>query len=130
MKRLAIVLEDEHEIRDLLEFILKEAGLRVRSFPDPRSLLSEEMDSVEADFMIADNYMPYMKGLDLIEHLRSKKSFFVKHVAVISGSWTEDDLERARALGCRIISKPFGMFEIINWIESCEGEIFSQFLTP
>ena len=130
MRRKAIILEDEHEIRDLLEFILKEAGLKVKTFPDPKSLLSSESEELEADFMITDNYMPYMKGLDLIEYLKNKKILFVKHVAVISGSWTEDDLERARSLGCRVISKPFGMFEIISWIESCEGEIFSQFLTP
>ncbi|NOX20491.1 MAG: response regulator [Nitrospirae bacterium] len=130
MKPLAIILEDEHEIRDLLEFILKEAGLRVKAFPDPRSFLSEEKETMEADFMIADNHMPYMKGLDLIEHLKNNNIFFVKHVAVISGSWTEEDLEKARALGCRTISKPFGMFDIIGWIESCEGEFISQFLTP
>ncbi len=128
MRKKVIVIEDEDGIREFLEYLLKEVGFEVSSYGTATAFLSDEkVSSSEIDFMITDNYMPYMKGLDLIETLKNKRPFQVKNVAVISGSWTEDDLTRANKLGCKTISKPFGMAEILSWINSSAEENFSPF---
>ena len=42
--------------------------------------------------------------------------------AVMSGGWTDDQLNRARKLGCRTFHKPFDLDEFILWIRTCEEQ--------
>ncbi len=132
MKKRGIVIEDEDGVREFLEYLLKESGYEVNAYRTATEFLSEqETLSTDADFIITDNYMPQMKGLDLIESLKNRRPSLVRNVAVISGSWTEDDLKRANRLGCKTISKPFGMAEILNWLESFNKDNISPFFdTP
>ncbi|RMG71493.1 MAG: response regulator [Nitrospirae bacterium] len=128
MKKKVVVIEDEDGIREFLEYLLSEVGFEVKSYNNAPAFLSDsESATTSFDFIITDNYMPHMKGIELVERLKTTKPSRAKHYAVISGSWTEDDLIRAQRLGCKTISKPFGMAEILSWINSANEEDFSPF---
>jgi CheY-like chemotaxis protein len=66
--------------------------------------------------------MPVMTGL---EYLESQKQHGCKipNVAVMSGSWTEAEIEEAQKLDCRVFEKPFVLEELNNWLSQSEKRI-------
>jgi hypothetical protein len=47
----------------------------------------------------------------------------VKNVALMSGAWSEPDVEKAKSLGCTVFQKPFSLDEIGKWLDECENKI-------
>jgi CheY-like chemotaxis protein len=56
--------------------------------------------------------MPNMTGLDFIEN-QKKKNCKCQHVALMSAGWTEQELSRAHALGCKTFAKQ-SLFEELD----------------
>jgi CheY-like chemotaxis protein len=69
--------------------------------------------------------MPNMTGLEFIEHQKSN-GCKVQNVAVMSGSWTDEEREHAKRLGCRTFKKPFKIDEIKKWLDACEKKLDSN----
>jgi hypothetical protein len=44
----------------------------------------------------------------------------------MSGDFTENDVVRAKSIGLMLFRKPFGIREILEWIESIEKTIDSD----
>ena len=129
MKIRAIVLEDNDSVRETLSIILKLRGYEVLAFPDPGvciTHLNHENKSLKehscCDILITDIRMPVMTGL---EYLESQKQHGCKipNVAVMSGSWTEAEIEEAQKLDCRVFEKPFVLEELNNWLSQSERRI-------
>jgi hypothetical protein len=66
--------------------------------------------------------MPNITGLEFVEN-QIKKGCKVKNVALISGAWSESDLEYTQRLGCQPFHKPFTIDEINEWLDECENKI-------
>ncbi len=119
----ALVIDDEEFICTLLTEILAEKQVHVTSFPDPISYFSAKKNNLLLqddcfDFIITDNMMPGMTGLEFLERIKEMGCVVPdQHKAVISGNWTNEDLEKARELGCRVFYKPCPIREIHSWIE-------------
>ena len=47
----------------------------------------------------------------------------LESVALISGAWERNDLERIRALGCKTFTKPFSGSNLEEWLDDCEARI-------
>ena len=129
MKIRAIVLEDNDSVRETLSIILKIRGYEVHAFPDPcvcMAYLNHENGSLKehscCDILITDVRMPGMTGL---EYLESQKQHGCKipNIAVMSGSWTEDEMDAAQRLNCRVFEKPFVLEELNNWLSQSEKRI-------
>jgi len=39
---------------------------------------------------------------------------------LLSGTWAEEQLTQAKALGCSVLHKPFMIEELMTWLEECE----------
>jgi CheY-like chemotaxis protein len=129
MKIRAIVLEDNESVRETLSIILKLRGYEVIAFPDPGACiayLDHESTALKehccCDILITDIRMPGMTGLEYLNYQKEQRCR-VPNVAVMSGSWTEADLQEARRLGCRIFEKPFVLEELNEWLSHCEKAI-------
>ncbi len=129
MKIRAIVLDDDHTIRTVISNILKDRGYEVFDFSEP-TLCPIYLDSkcpcptgsFCANIIITDINMPYMKGLEFIEHQR-RNACKAPNIAVMSGRWTDQELEHAKRLGCQTFNKPFKMGEINKWLDTCEKKL-------
>ena len=66
--------------------------------------------------------MPFKKGLDFIEE-QVKKGCKCKHIALMSGDFTDEDISKSKTLGIKIFRKPFQLSEIINWLNQIERDI-------
>lgn len=134
MQLRAIVIDDNEACRSLLEMILSSRGYNVICLPDPTAcLLYENLqcscppDAVCGDFLLTDNQMPYMSGLELIaRQARGGCKGLMRNKAIFSGTWCQDELQKARQLGCKIFSKPYRREEIESWLDAQEKDIPSD----
>jgi CheY-like chemotaxis protein len=123
------IFDDEPAIRSLLWQLLDGRGYEVFSFPEAGSCplyISHRCQCSEdqacTDIIISDNNMPIIDGLEFIEN-QMKKGCKVKNTALMSGDWSESNLQYAERLGCQIFHKPFGLDEINKWLDECEKRI-------
>lgn len=126
MKPRIIIFEDEYLIRFSLTSKLTKRGYDVLSFSDPTfcpAIYQSEPQcpnpdgSVCCDFLLTDNNMPHMTGLEFIEQQEKKgcKGLF-ENKAVMSAVWSDEDLARAEKLGCKIFHKPLDFEAILGWL--------------
>ena len=124
MKQRIIVLDDDSGIRHSLTILLGRYGYEVISSPDPTLCpvfigpdKSCPHEDVCGDFLLTDNQMPKMTGLEFVEHqkLRGCKGL-IANKAVMSGSWSAEEIEKAEELGCKIFIKPVLVEEILEWL--------------
>ena len=129
MKLRVIVFEDNEALRATITSLLEMRGYEVFSYSEP--LLCPVYLDREcphewpcADVLITDLRMPNMTGLEYVENqARYGCKAIVQNKAVLSGAWTEEELERAKRLGCQIFEKPFEIHEMIKWLDECEKRI-------
>jgi len=121
-----ILLEDDELIRIALTRYLTNRDYEVVSASDPSicpifqkfgdGLLE---DQLFGDFLLTDNNMPFMNGLRLVELQVGKEcTGGVLYRAVMSASWTEEDIANAERVGCQVFHKPLDMEEVLAWLES------------
>ncbi len=129
MRLRVVVLEDEPTVREFLWAILGERGYEVLAYPDaglcPLNGAAECPcpGGVQcADAILTDIRMPVTNGIDFIEHL-IEIGCKRPHFAIMSGSWTDSEAERAARLGCRMLRKPFQVNDVIEWLESVEQSV-------
>jgi len=60
--------------------------------------------------------------LTFIENQR-KKACKCRHIALISGLWTDEKLSRAQELGCKTFPKPIVFEEILRWAEALKAHM-------
>lgn len=125
LPKIALVLEDNSDCLSLLTDLLTGMELKVRAFPDPVAYLETRLkgDCTSqcpcVGFILTDNNMPGMSGLEFLEKLEKDGCKLPNdRKAIISGNWTEEMMERAKKLGCRVFHKPFPITEIYAWINS------------
>jgi two-component system, LuxR family, response regulator FixJ len=66
------VIDDDEALRDSLTFLLRTAGLDVRSYPSATAFL-EALPEANLSCVITDVRMPGMSGIDLLRRLRERK---------------------------------------------------------
>lgn len=119
-----ILLEDDDNARELLATLLRKRGHEVYSFSapsacplyaDPECLCPQ--DHACGDFLITDNRMPGITGLEFIQRQTAGKCRgAIRNKAIMSGNWTAQEWELATGLGCRLFNKPLDLQELWDWI--------------
>lgn len=128
MKKI-LVIDDEEDIRVVLQQVLQLEGYEVNVAADGREGLAS-LDQDGADLVITDIIMPGMDGVETLEHI--KKKWPDMPVIVISGGGnvapmeyqpgaiaTNAYLESARQAGAALsITKPFERKELVDAVGS------------
>lgn len=126
----AAVIDDEELCRNLLTEILEERGYRVTSFDNALAFLNASGEQLgqrpagQYDFLLTDNLMPGMTGLQMLEEQRELlQRSQVRRQAIVSGSWTLPDKQKAITLGCKTFAKPFDLDVLNHWLDECEKQL-------
>jgi CheY-like chemotaxis protein len=125
MKPRVILLEDDELIRDSLTRFLSRKGYDVIHSPDPsicpvlqRYRNGEIQDEIYGDYLLTDNNMPVLSGLELIElQMKIGCKSAIANRAVMSATWEESDIAKAKRLGCEVFHKPLDLKEVLSWLE-------------
>ena len=116
MTHRALIVDDEPDIRELLELTLGRMDIETRSAPDlgsARELLATE----KFDLCLTDMRLPDGDGLDLVRHIQDKLPSLP--VAVITAFGSMDTaVEALKAGAFDFISKPVNLIVLRNLINS------------
>lgn len=131
MRLRIFVFEDNDALRSAISSLLEIRGYEVLSYSEPLlcpAYLNRECPCPQnhacGDVFITDNVMPNMTGLDFIEsQKRHGCKAIAKNKAVMSATWTDAELERAKELDCKTFQKPFETNELLSWLAECEKRI-------
>ena len=131
MKLRAFVLDDDKTVRSLTASILEDRGYEVLTYSEPLSCpiyLDRECPCPQehacADIIITDINMPNVTGVEFIEsQTRNGCKAIVQNKAVMSGTWTNAQLEWAKRIGCRVFDKLDVIDQIGQWLDECEKRI-------
>lgn len=124
-----LIFDDQKMIRELSWNAFDARGYEVFTFPNPAVCpLSEQhhcpcgKDQACSDIIISDIEMPLKDGMTFVEE-QINKGCKCKNIALMSGSFTDDDIEKAKSLGIPIFEKPFPISKIMEWVDNIEKDL-------
>lgn len=112
-----LVIDDNQDVRDLIQFILEGAGYSVELAPDGAAGLRSQR-ARPADVVITDIFMPNQDGLETIARLREEYPA-VRVVAMSGGGGSGIKgggcLSTAREVGAHaVLPKPFDLDQLLR----------------
>lgn len=123
----AVVIDDDSSIRQLLGRVLTRKGFDFTAYSTPAdcTLYAEDgcpcsWKGICPDVIISDFNMPGVNGVEFIGRLRAKKCT-CKNIAVISGSWDEQQLRQMVPDGVNVFSKPVQLSRIGAWLDQIKA---------
>jgi len=127
-----LVFDDHDEILDLLKIVFSSRGYEVLTYPHPGACPIFDHKSCSCpdnhsctDIILADINMPVMRGIDFIE-MQLAKGCNCRHLALMSGNFSNEDEKKAKELGLKFFKKPFELSEVFEWLDKIEHHINPQ----
>jgi two-component system KDP operon response regulator KdpE len=110
-----LVIDDEPQIRKLLNIVLESNGFRVSSAETGQGGISLAA-SLQPDIILLDIGLPDKHGMDILRDLRQ---WYTKPILILSVQNTEEDIVRALDYGADdYITKPFRTGELLARIRT------------
>lgn len=130
-KDLIVVIEDEEDLLELLEYKLSKEGYEVEGFLSTKNVYNF-LEEESVDLMIVDRNLPGEEGSEFVKSIRSKGI----DIPVIFLSAKNEDLDIEMGFlrgGDDYITKPFNMNELILRVKAIlkrtKSESFEKILT-
>ena len=112
MAKKILIIEDEKDIRELLEHYLKKEGYEVQSSKDGRNG-REKASKEKFDLVLLDLMLPQVDGLEICRRLRSQPSTAALPIIMLTAKTEEMDRIIGLELGADdYITKPFSPREV------------------
>ena len=102
-----LVVDDDPDLRGLVDFRLRRSGHQVLTAQDAPSALALVAQRGQPDLAILDIVMPGMNGLDLLIELRKGEGMAELPAIFLSARILPADIEAGRKLGATYLTKPF-----------------------
>ena len=110
-----LIVEDDHNIAELLQMYLEKEGYAVTTAFDGGQGL-EKFQSIQPDLVLLDVMMPVMDGWALCRAIRAESQTPI--IMLTAKSETDDKVQGLRAGADDYITKPFEMKEVLARIEA------------
>jgi two-component system phosphate regulon response regulator PhoB len=108
-----LVLDDEPDVTELLEYKLEQEGYRVAVLNDPLAFVAKVRD-FEPDLMVLDIMMPELNGMQLCRIARSDPSMKEIPIIFLSARGEAEDRIKGLETGADdYLSKPFSAKELL-----------------
>lgn len=115
MTNSVVLIEDDHDIRELISFHFKREGYQVTALPDAMGALERiRSGEIKADLLLLDIMLPGISGLDLCRDLKNDSALREIPVVMISARGAESDIVVGLELGADdYVVKPFSIREVL-----------------
>jgi two-component system, OmpR family, phosphate regulon response regulator PhoB len=102
-----MVVEDEHDIRDILKNILEEEGFQVVALENGLNII-EEIRLNQPDLLLLDQILPGKTGVEALREVRDSDNYSTLPIIMVTGLSGEDDRVNALDVGADdYVTKPF-----------------------
>lgn len=109
----ALVIEDDDDIRRLLEVVLEQSGYTVESAATGAAGV-EQLSNAERALITVDLGLPDKSGIEVVEEIRLATQ---ATIAVISARSSQKDREASLSAGAdAFLTKPFRPRELRQWV--------------
>ena len=106
-----MIVDDEKDILDLFKDYLQINALKVQTYPNPISALSEiQINHSAYSLIISDIRMPDMCGFDFIERVRR----IDKDIRIIFMTAFEIEKDRVKKAGNELLIKPIALENLLR----------------
>jgi two-component system phosphate regulon response regulator PhoB len=108
-----LVVDDESDVTELLQYRLEQEGYRVATLNDPLGFVAKVRE-FEPDLMLLDIMMPELSGIQLCRIARADPT--IKHIPIIflsARGEVEDRIKGLEAGAEDYVSKPFNTNELL-----------------
>ncbi|WP_041959337.1 response regulator transcription factor [Sulfurospirillum arsenophilum] len=116
MKQTILIIEDEEDLLELLEYHLQKEGYETLGFLNTKNVekcLQEE----PIDLLIVDRNLPGIEGSEFVEALRKKG--FTQAVIFVTAKDSDTHIEEGFLRGCDdYVTKPYNMKELLLRIKA------------
>jgi two-component system response regulator HydG len=119
-QRTILVVEDDAEMRLMLEEELREAGYLVIAAADGATAL-QRLSEADVDVVVTDLVMPGLKGRDVLAEVRAREPSIPVVIITAFGS-IESAVDAMRAGAYHYVAKPFRMEQLLATLESALTE--------
>lgn len=110
-KKLILIVEDEEDILELLEYTLQKEGYETIGCLNVNSVLNKIIEEEEIDLILMDRNLPGIDGTTFINTIR-KKGINAPVIYVTAKDRDEDILEGFENYADDYITKPFNLKEL------------------
>ena len=111
-----VIVEDEEDILELIEYNLEKQGFETIGFLSTKNVL-QVLEEEQIDLLIMDRNLPGTEGSEFVADLRSKR--INTPVIFLTAKNKESDIEEGFEIGADdYITKPFSMKELILRIKA------------
>ena len=108
-----LVVDDESDVTELLEYRLEQEGYRVATLNDPLAFIAKVRE-FEPDLMLLDIMMPELSGIQLCRIVRADPSMRETPVIFLSARGEVEDRIKGLEAGAEdYVSKPFNTNELL-----------------
>lgn len=120
--RVALVIDDQRPVADLLLRVLARAGWRVEAVGDGEAAITAAARLERLDLVVSDVMIPGRRGAPLLAEIRAQHPDVA--VVYVSG-YTADELSHAGRLppGTRFVAKPFRPTDIVQAAEAAMADV-------
>ena len=109
-----LVVDDEPNIVLSLEFILKQAGHRVRVASDGEAALAA-VGEEPPDLLVLDAMMPKRDGFDVCGTIRANPAWASLRILMLTAKGSDAERDKGLALGADdYLTKPFSNREVVE----------------
>jgi two-component system chemotaxis response regulator CheY len=121
MAKKIMTVEDSTSLREMISFVLKEAGYDVMQAKDGQDALAQ-LNGLSVDMVITDLNMPLMNGIDLTRSLRSNPTYkFIPIVFLTTESQVQKKEAAKEAGATGWIVKPFKPEQLLKVVKKVLG---------
>ncbi|HEU4986278.1 MAG TPA: response regulator [Rhizobiaceae bacterium] len=116
-----LIIEDEANIVESLDFILRRAGFEVEVATDGAKAL-DRVRRERFGAIILDVMLPGMNGFDVLRAIRADRALAALPVIVLTAKGQANDRKMAEAIGASaFITKPFSNADIVDQVRALVG---------
>lgn len=112
-----LVVDDEASIVLSLEFLMKQAGYRVRVANDGEAALAAIAAELP-DLVLLDAMMPKRDGFDVCQTVRANPAWSAVRIVMLTAKGRDVERDKGLALGAdAYITKPFSTREVVDRVK-------------
>jgi CheY-like chemotaxis protein len=121
-----LVVDDDPDLRGLVEYRLRKAGHDVVAASDGEGALAAVGARGRPDLAVLDVAMPGMSGLELLAALRTRADLRELPAVFLSARILPSDIAAGRALGASYLTKPFVAPALMAAVAAALGQTVAE----